>query len=312
MFSLTKDNLPIIIQRAKDMMEKTEITDLPLSAIHRDYAIQIIRATGASYASAVANLPPLLCPPLFPQWEEKESLRIKYYDNERALERDRPMVTTLGRWLTGLRIFSNIDIVIDEVRANVTTGEVKFAITAEDIASVYRYGPNSCMSEYKGYYDLGAHGGVVSVPSLYAYPHNRTEIVPESGNNLAVAYMGDITVGSARVFSRALCDMKRMTFNRIYGDVPRMFRALRKLGFTQHKDLLLGVPLTRIDDKRRDLVLCPYLDAKVTPLVKIEEDHIKLSLDGRHKFSTEKYLSKARREDYEGDNDDNDDDDDDN
>ncbi len=294
MFAITKDNFSLVVSRGEEIVSKVDSDSLPLSIMGTEISYGIAKHFGSTYAAALTHLHPALCPPIFVQWENASELRIKYYDCERALERDKPVSTTLGRWLTNMRLFGNIDSIIDNVRSSLVKGDVKFAVTARDIELVYQYGPSSCMSDYKGFYRLNRttrNEKAISVPSLYAYPYDRTEIVPESGNNLAVAYMGNIEdINRQRVISRAVCDMKAMTFNRIYGDIPRMFRSLIDLGFKQNKDLLLGVPLTKVIDSDRDLVLCPYLDAKATSLVRIEDDRIYLSLRGTHKFNTEKYL----------------------
>lgn len=87
--------------------------------------------------------------------------------------------------------------------------DVKFAVTEEEIVSVYETGPDTCMKgkRWPGDRRNPAH--------VYA------------AGDLQVAYLGSLSKSSART----LVWPEKKTFSRVYGDIARITRGLERLGY---------------------------------------------------------------------------------
>lgn len=276
------------------------LTDLVFPHLQMKTRYHISTRTAYGYVSMYLGISPLLGAPSFPRWVDREELIVGYYYDQRSLEAGRLTETRMGRYLQSLGLSDSFVVSeVNRVKSIYAKVEIDFAITANEIADVYRYGPNSCMSEDKGIYNLrDATLGyyAFSVPSLYAYPYDRTEIVPGSGNSLAVAYVRSER-SPLHYKSRALVCMERKVFPRIYGDIAPMLAGLTRLGYTQQKDMIMGVPLSvkKCSDGR---YLCPYIDIKYHHAVgvKVEDDMMYVDRYGLWDFGTSKILT--RREGF--------------
>jgi hypothetical protein len=129
-----------------------------------------------------------------------------------------------------------------------------FAITAEEIARVYRVGPRSCMSG-------DAEGEQLSVQAYAVDP-------------IAVAYIirGD---DQDNVIARTVVNRDTKKYVRIYGDRHRMRAKMEELGYAQDDYALCGTKL-RVLRCSRGYVRTPYLDggAHVTNMTEDGEFHI--------------------------------------
>ncbi len=187
-----------------------------------------------------------------------------------------PMVSgqRLGRFIkasapdeSDYKIQLVIDIVIG--RLAFSDNLLRFAVTAEDIRRVYVGGPHSCMNQSVDY--RGVHPCMA-----YAYPYDRTEIVPSSGNTLAVAYLGDID----RAKYRAVVCTNLLSFHRCYGPGKAMEVALQQAGYSycQSAVFMLGQKLSTVR-RRDDVLLFPYIDGSYQSGIDCG-DHIEVSDSG--------------------------------
>ncbi len=283
------------IAKLRDVLStvKTEAEDgMPLmSVVPASWARYMMMSSPALDVVMKLGINPLTVPPFFPTVSAiGNNLMVSMYDTMRSLESGKKKTMRAGKAIKEICPgLSDDDLtsIVDIIKCRVIAPEVKLAVTASEIECVYGGGPNSCMAGTKGYY-CG-----FSVASLYAYPYDRTEIVPSSGNTLAVAYLGDID----GVKARCVVDVVNKKFARIYGLESQMFTALRALGYVQEKDFILGQKLTRRIVGGE--YVCPWIDAKDSdgdPIYDIElprdQDWMCLSEDADWKFNLKKTLER--------------------
>lgn len=282
--------MPIILQQELDLVAQVGaslVNEIPKDRFLFSYLLPSTRSTIASnssygYLTYRTGLPAYAGAPWFPIIEDPEKLMVRYYATFTDTTRSRTTESRAGRFFGNMDISERaIELSIDKLRSIFMNPTVEFAITAAEIGEVYYRGPNSCMASHKGCH------GEFSIPSLYAYPHERTDIVAGSGNNLAVAYIrGD----NGRFASRALVDIEKMQFNRIYGDIPLLLAGLSKLGYKQNTEILLNVPLSVKQFKGR--YACPYLDSKAYCRVKVGRDSMALAQRGKYRYTADKFLER--------------------
>lgn len=260
-----------------------------LQSMTKYHASLMLRLSPATDIAMKLSIPLSTLPPMFPTIViDGNTINISLYDSYRSLELGRKTAMRPGK---ALKLISpkldedDVTYMVNHIKSIVLSPEIRFAVTADEIEAVYYGGPNSCMAGDKGMH--GTH----SIASLYAYPLDRTEIVPSSGNTLAVAYIGDIT----KVRSRAVVDTEGKKFARIYGLEQQMYVALRKLGYTQDKDFILGQRLSK--KKVGSYYLCPWIDAKnedddsiYSVSLPRRQDWMALDTDGCYEFTTDKKL----------------------
>lgn len=176
----------------------------------------------------------------------KDPTKIAFTENEELGAIDRVTVLSPGRYLS--RFYPDVD---DAHRRTLIAlidpcGEIHFARTREEIARVYKTGPESCMD--------GEH----DFDELPCWP---TE--PYAGGDLAVAY----TVNNrGRIQARAVCWPDKKQFGRVYGDVQRLKAALLSEGFEEIRSCgkrfdgarLLKIPVNN-GDECNEFVM-PYFD----------------------------------------------------
>jgi hypothetical protein len=128
---------------------------------------------------------------------------------------------------------------------------IKLAVTANDIRRVYVGGPRSCM-------DRRMALGELHPCMVYAYPYDRTEVVPGSGNDLVVAYLGDIDSAKAR----CVVNTKDKTHSVIYAGNPAIFGSiLKNTGWCSSGRVTAGQRLAKIEVNGGRLL--PYLDDRL-------------------------------------------------
>lgn len=127
------------------------------------------------------------------------------------------------------------------------------AMTPKRIVTVYRRGPNSCMSK-----DMSYYSDTISVHPTYVY----------GAGDLGVAFIWR----KGRITARALVWPERKIYGRIYGDEERMVRVLREAGYQpdyihyrennhlpSHKRGFNDAKLLAVRDSWGELV-APYID----------------------------------------------------
>jgi hypothetical protein len=169
-------------------------------------------------------------------------------DSEKGM-RDRQTIMNVGRYLT--RYYAE-RFTGDNIRTfvtQVTPSEVQFAASADDIATVYEHGPNSCMSGTRFY-------------QARSYLNNYNPVRIYAGHDLQVAYIGDKNNASAR----CLVWPERKLRGRIYGDHERLEAGLRALGYSEAASFN-GAMVTRheidvdYDGSPAKALVMPYIDA---------------------------------------------------
>jgi hypothetical protein len=174
---------------------------------------------------------------------------------------DRQVSIPVGRFLS--RFFPDISdadkqsyaLKMADMYAPIT--DLKFARTPEEIADVYKNGPNSCMSG--GFHDVMPAG--IDNPT-YVY----------GAGDLAVVYFLNT---SGRPAARVLCWPERKIYGRPYGDIDRMRPALERLGYSSDPDGFEGARLLKVRVGRGYVM--PYVDGGY--YAEDCGDHFKLSSD---------------------------------
>ena len=138
---------------------------------------------------------------------------------------------------------------------------VLFAKTAKEIIDVYINGPNSCMSRGLDYYS-----GHIHPVSVYG------------DSDLALAYIKN---DSGEISARGLVWPDKMIYGRLYGDVYRLDKALKSLGYDNNNgawDNFEGAKISRIENEDEDNFILPYLDGIQSVID--EKDHFVISRYG--------------------------------
>jgi hypothetical protein len=171
--------------------------------------------------------------------------KLAYTPSERHGREDRQVKTRPGKYLN--RYFSSVlspDAIRDiatEWGSKAETLVFRLADTAEDIETVYRNGPESCMG--KGH----EFNTPVYPASVYA------------AGDLAVAYLGPIGDATARVI--VWPEKKVWTSGTMYGDCVRLKEALRLAGYACGS--VSGARIKRVESNGS--IVTPYLsDYKAT------------------------------------------------
>lgn len=220
---------------------------------------------------------------------------VVYTESDDKLQRELRTVGKLGRLLRRIAKPNvsdrTIELMVDAIRAKFTSttnpSSVKFAITADDIRRVYIGGPSSCMDS-QAWNNRDQYHPCMS----YAYPSDRTEIVPDSGNSIAVAYVGSIDNAEAR----AVVNTERKQYYTVYGGMKATLTALlNALGYTENCYFLNNQKLALVHSKSRGSTYLPYLDG-CRSNVDINSDHILVSGNGEYSISSSGYVDGPARE----------------
>jgi hypothetical protein len=173
---------------------------------------------------------------------------IAYTPSDEHGYQDRQVTIKVGRYLEeyGRDYFSTEQIAafVDTVKGY--TSDLQLARTPSDIVSVYRNGPESCMSHATGDYSCGEHHPV----EVYG------------NSDLAVAYLGTLDDVSAR----CLVWPEKKLHSRIYGDTT-LRNVLGSQGYTLEKmdhnyGVFHGAKIRAISLGRERYVM-PYLDCAI-------------------------------------------------
>jgi hypothetical protein len=148
----------------------------------------------------------------FAHLDPKDPSKIAFTENEELGIIDRVTSVTPGRYIS--RYYENIDDANRRrlIAAIDLNGEIFFARTREEIATVYIEGPESCMD---GQHDF---------PGM----DDTWPTEPYAGGDLAVAYTMN---ARGRIQSRALCWPEKKLFGRCYGAVESMIAAMTAEGY---------------------------------------------------------------------------------
>lgn len=168
---------------------------------------------------------------------------VAYTPDDKAGLADRQVRTRFGRYLRNALGVEDTTITaeLSELLRSLTEQpKLQLARTVEDIVEVYMNGPSSCMAGNEHDWDhLDVHPSAV-----YAT------------DDCAVGY---IKRGS-RIVARAVLDMTRNKYYRIYGSERLMEHALKDAGYEYSTRTLAGCELRAIRCKRNDSWIMPYLD----------------------------------------------------
>lgn len=131
-----------------------------------------------------------------------------------------------------------------------------FAVTADDIETVYTGGPQSCMShigmDRPGCRHSDCNGTYRRSDRCRAYSGNVHPVRVYGNSDLAVAYIGPID----HVSARCVVWPDRMLYSRIYGSDMIIESLLRSAGYTPGS--MSGARIRRI--RYRDGFIMPYVD----------------------------------------------------
>jgi hypothetical protein len=202
----------------------------------------------------------LACPPLPKEWDLPDvtdhfahldpvsRCNIRFVENDELGVIGRFTLLSPGRYIS--RYFPEVD---DDHRRRLIaavdpSGEIHFAITPEEIAEIYKWGPGSCMDAAKGR-DVTWAKFSMWPPAVYG------------AGDFAVAYTRN---ERGSVQSRALCWPERKVFGRCYGDVQRMEKAMAAEGFKDIRQYgngsYAGARLLKVKGADEHYYLMPYFD----------------------------------------------------
>lgn len=159
----------------------------------------------------------ILNPLHFVHISPKNPAYIRYHD-ERSLEKDAPIETTIGKYLR--KFFPHLTVaqlrdIATHHKLACTDRNVRFLTKLEDIIAAYEKGPPSCMSKELLHYDSHIHPLAVFA--------DRPEVA------LAVLPQHD-KIGGTGFSARAWVFKKGVI--RMYGDVAQLQALLLELGYT--------------------------------------------------------------------------------
>lgn len=120
---------------------------------------------------------------------------------------------------------------------------IQFAITAEDIKTVYTTGPRSCMANKQQSID-----GV-----------NREVVESYSYGDVAVAWLKKPDGG---IRARSVVNLKSKLYNSVYGDPPRLIAALHEQGYKHSHRALNGCRLHAWKIDGDNAYMVPWLDGE--------------------------------------------------
>jgi hypothetical protein len=196
---------------------------------------------------------------LFAHYSSKKSGMVSYTQDERKGEADlQASAMAPGRFLSRFFALSDAEVerwcaVIDEDCG--LNNALHITQDADEIESVYKNGPSSCMTFRDDQYRGPCHPARV-----YAGP------------DLAVAYLGTVEAPT----SRAVVWPDKKIWARIYGDEYRMEMALEREGYRMGPESFEGARLQRIEAGVTFVV--PYLD--VSHAVEDTGRHLVISSNG--------------------------------
>ena len=179
----------------------------------------------------------------YPHMSNKQPGNIAYTPSEEYGFLDRQVSTTPGRYLEKFYpadTFTQVERerFIAQCQQAAEDRKLKFAVTADDIESVYTTsGPNSCMSH-----------------SVEDY---RSEVHPVrvyGDSDLQVAYIGTLGL---KISARAVVWPERKTYVRTYGANTLIQAELERLGYTRDTDLD-GAHVRLIEEYRG--IVMPFID----------------------------------------------------
>ncbi|ARQ95236.1 hypothetical protein [Bradyrhizobium phage BDU-MI-1] len=181
-----------------------------------------------------------------------DASKIAYIENEEHGILFKVTALTPGRYIS--RFYPDVD---DDKRRHLIaaidpSGEVFYAWTPDEIAEVYKHGPESCMD--------GDH----DFDDLPCWP-----TAPYGAGDLAVAYTKN---KHGNIQSRAVCWPAKKLYGRIYGDAQRMKAAMEAEGFQTFRERndvhgnnkvgsFIGAKLLKIPSELADHeYVMPYFD----------------------------------------------------
>lgn len=190
---------------------------------------------------------------------------VAYTKDDQDGNLDRQARTTPGRYLE--RFYPDLN---EQQRARfiAVISTPDYAITRDPAAIeiIYRNGPRSCMSHPLNNYQSEIH---------------PTQIYGNS--ELALAYIGN---PNSKVSARAIVRPTKKAFYRIYGDAPRLAKALIDDGYVQDITLFRGARLPLIKSKKKPGgVIIPYVDGFSVGWVDDEKEQIVLGEKPKDKKS---------------------------
>jgi hypothetical protein len=197
--------------------------------------------------------------------KDKKLVAYTPYKHELKRYADVPTVTKLGKFLTkyysGTFTEGQINDIGNAYGNRDLTGQrykVELLKTPEEIKDLYtnrctQSGMGSCLSKAMENWGLKTAEKGKLIHPAEAYGHS-----PEAA--IAVLY----EKGKVNPIARALCDVKKTTYVRVYGNIPIMERELEKMGMSRG-DFTFKIPYIHVtlpDNRRKssNLMLLPYLD----------------------------------------------------
>lgn len=171
----------------------------------------------------------------FPHMSIDDPSMIAYTPSAEYGKRDRQVRMKVGKYLTqfyGERLSAGV---IRDIVNACKKLEIKWAVTADEIAYVYTHGPSSCMS--------GDNWGSVHPTMVY-----------EGEFRLAYLERSDV------ILARGLVHDPSMSWVRVYGEeADTLAGALNAAGFTKESGWPDGAKLKRVMDRHHN-VMMPYID----------------------------------------------------
>lgn len=224
---------------------------------------------------------------------------VAYTADVEAGVNDKQTRITPGRYLERFYadVFSRDEIAKYVAEVTGCFSEFKLARTAEDIRTVYRNGPSSCMG-----------GGPLHTDQYWRSAnldgHDPTDVYAEP-SDLAVAYFGPIDHCS----QRSVVWPENKTYQRVYGSGP-LEKLLQDAGYTEGSPdgaRILNIPM-------RGGHLMPYIDHDCPHntchcVTKISSEFLQIGEDGNicgHTTAGYSFVDNRRSDDDEDDEDDND------
>ena len=183
---------------------------------------------------------------------EKDPTKIAFTETPEKGMQDRQTQQNVASYL---QQYCNIDqnlarfVAMQHVKTYGDATVVLWADTADEIAHVYAFGPNSCM----GGYDINKEKR--KDDSYFASFCHPVRVYGDS--DFRLAYIKDET---GKITARTLVVKDSNYYLRLYGDEERLGNALKLQRFCQNYDAMEGKKIRKIWDDFADQWVLPYLD----------------------------------------------------
>jgi hypothetical protein len=202
---------------------------------------------------------------------EGDGKMVAFTETPEKGEIDRQTRMKPGRYLTRFYPHLSPDEVRDLAIALERSVGMQLATTPDEIEQVYKHGPHSCMAGESRDFNSPVHPARVY-----------------GAGDLAVAYLSTtaITDPDFHATARAVVWPEKKLYSRLYGDGPRLEKALTAAGYQPGR--LYGAKLLRIP--HREAFVCPYIDA--TPYVVDRGEHLEI-IDPRLTRTTNYFLAES-------------------